>query len=53
MTETFKCVEKRYSLVFFLRWFDKNSTWLLNSTMDKLCLLFYNINEYIGLVNSG
>jgi len=53
ITEKFKCIEKRYTLTFFIRWFDKNSAWVINSTMDRLFSLLFKINEYIGLVNSG
>lgn len=53
LTKKFKCIEKRYSLAFFIRWFDKNTSWLVNFTMDGMYLVLYKINDFIGLVDSG
>lgn len=53
LTQKFKCIEKRYSLAFFVRWFGQSSRWMIKSTSDTLKSLLYNVNEFIGLINSG
>lgn len=53
MTVKFKCIEKRYTVAFFIRWFDQGTAWLVNTTKDRLIILLGKISEYIGLINSG
>lgn len=51
--EKFKCIEKRYSMAYFLRWFDYNRQWLVNAATDRMYSLLYAITECIGLINGG
>ncbi|XP_068692011.1 bcl-2-related ovarian killer protein-like [Montipora capricornis] len=53
LTQKFKCIEKRYSLAFFVRWFEKSGTWLVNSTADAFYSVLYKVTEFISLINSG
>lgn len=53
LTEKFKCIEKRYTMTFFIRWFGQSSSWLVNTMKDKLLSVLDKIGECIGLINSG
>lgn len=53
ISETFKCIEKRYSMAYFLRWFDYNRLWLINTTKERLHSFLCATVECIGLIDGG
>ena len=51
--EKFKCIEKRYSVTFFVRWFERTRIWLINTIKDNVSSVMYVIDECMDLINSG